>query len=332
MLTRVILEQFAGFAPVRFARVAIVFVVFWACAWTSARAQITSANCPPEAKPFSAEMFAAAQRQARDRGFLWRVSKDGHSSYLYGTLHVGRDAWLAAGPALELALRNTNTLALELDPLDPDVAIHMGQALAKAPNRKLEEGARARLERQLQAQCMPVEATDRVPAELLLAGLSLNLARRDGLDGQFGSETFLAMVARSRGIRVVSLETVELQLGALFAANDEEAHQILIDGLRELESGHARESLLDLVTMWETGDILRLDTYEQWCECVVTPMEKLQMQRLLDERNPAMALQVDAMHRSGSRVLAAVGSLHMSGPRGLPSLLARMGYVIERLP
>jgi uncharacterized protein YbaP (TraB family) len=208
----------------------------------------------------------------------------------------------------------------------------MGQAIAKTPIRKMDQAARERLGRQLHSQCMPVESVDQVPAELLLAGLSLNLARRDGLDGQFGSESFLAMTARARGMKVVSLETVELQLRALLAADDAEARQILIDGLNELESGHARGSLLELVSMWETGDIRRLDTYEQWCECVVTPMEKLQMQRLLDERNPAMVRQIDAMHRSGSRVLVAVGSLHMSGPRGLPALLARVGYAIERLP
>jgi len=60
-------------------------------AWTAAAEN----ECPPEPKPLSPEMLSAAQRQARDRGFLWRVSKDGHSSYLYGTLHVGREAWLS---------------------------------------------------------------------------------------------------------------------------------------------------------------------------------------------------------------------------------------------
>nr|WP_315464235.1 TraB/GumN family protein [uncultured Rhodoferax sp.] len=289
-------------------------------------------DCPPLPKPLSAEVFSTAQRQARDRGFLWQVSKDGQSSYLYGTLHVGRETWLAAGPALEQALRASTTLALELNPLDPAVAARMAQVLARTAVRPLEAGARARLHRQLQAQCMPLESVNQVPVELLLAGVSLSLARREGLDAQFGSESFLAMTAHARGMPVVSLETVELQLKALLAADDEEARQMLTDGLRTLESGHARESLLDLVAMWEAGDVQRLDTYAQWCECVVTPMEKLQMQRLLDERNPPMARQIDALHRSGARVLAAVGSLHMSGPRGLPALLARMGYVVQRLP
>jgi uncharacterized protein YbaP (TraB family) len=298
----------------------------------AASAQPAGSSCPPEPQPLSAEMFAQAQGQARDRGFLWRATKDGHSSYLYGTLHVGRAAWLALGPAAERALRNSSTLALELDPLDPEVGVRMGAALARIPVRAVPSELRTRLVRQLQSECMPPATADHVPAELLLANLSLSVARRDGLDAQFGSEALLAMTARARGLSVVSLETVDIQLRAILAADDLEARQILVDGLQELESGHARDGLAELVTMWESGNVQRLDTYVQWCDCVVTPMEKLQMQRLLDDRNPAMAHRLDAMHRSGSRVFAAVGSLHMSGPGGLPALLARMGYVLERLP
>ncbi|WP_296510296.1 TraB/GumN family protein [Rhodoferax sp.] len=295
-------------------------------------ASATGENCPPERKSLSAELFAASQAQARDRGFLWRVTKDGHSSYLYGTLHVGRETWLAAGPAMAAALQDATTLALELNPLDADNVRRMGAALAQAPVRPLAPGQRQRLERQLQAQCLPIQAVGLSPAELLLSGVALALARRDGLDAQFGSETFLALFAQQRGMPVVSLETVELQLQALLSPDAAEARQMLEDGLRELEAGTARQSLLELVSMWEHGDQQRLDTYEQWCECLVTPSEKLQMQRLLDQRNPAMAHQIDALHRSGQRVFAAVGSLHMSGDRGLPAVLGRMGYRVQRLP
>lgn len=291
-----------------------------------------AADCPPAPQSLSPELFVAAQRQAQDRGFLWRLSKGGHSSYLYGTMHVGREAWLAPGPALQAALRSSSTVALELDPLDPAVGTAMAAALAKAPVRPVPPALQARLQRQLRLQCMPAQAMSQTPAELLLANIALAMARRDGLEAPFGSETLLALIAHASNLKVVSLETVELQLKALFATNDKKARQMLEDGLRELESGHAREALLDLVTMWETGDLQRLDTYEQWCECVVTPTEKLQMQRLLDERNPAMARRMDALHQAGERVLVAVGSLHMAGPRGLPALLARMGYVVERLP
>ncbi len=55
------------------------------------------------------------------------------------------------------------------------------------------------------------------------------------------------------------------------------------------------------------------------------------MRRLLDARNPALATRIDALHRSGKRVFAAVGSLHMTGARGLPALMVQRGYRVERV-
>ena len=55
------------------------------------------------------------------------------------------------------------------------------------------------------------------------------------------------------------------------------------------------------------------------------------MKRLLDDRNPALAERIDALHAGGAPVFAAVGSLHMTGPLGLPALLAQRGFTVERV-
>ena len=55
------------------------------------------------------------------------------------------------------------------------------------------------------------------------------------------------------------------------------------------------------------------------------------MRRLNDERNPALADGIEAQHRRGRRVLAAVGALHMTGPQALPVLLAQRGFKVERV-
>ena len=54
------------------------------------------------------------------------------------------------------------------------------------------------------------------------------------------------------------------------------------------------------------------------------------MKRLLDDRNPGLAASIDALHAGGKQVFAAVGSLHMIGPNGLPALLRKRGYKIEQ--
>ena len=48
-------------------------------------------------------------------------------------------------------------------------------------------------------------------------------------------------------------------------------------------------------------------------------------------RNPNLAAAIDLAHREGKRVFAATGILHMVGDGGLPKLLQKLGYKVERV-
>jgi hypothetical protein len=52
---------------------------------------------------------------------------------------------------------------------------------------------------------------------------------------------------------------------------------------------------------------------------------------MIDQRNPALAAAIDALHSDGRQVFAAVGALHMVGPLGLPALMAQRGYAVQRV-
>jgi hypothetical protein len=43
----------------------------------------------PACEPTTNEVQALA-KEARDRGFLWKIQKDGHTGYLYGSIHLGK--------------------------------------------------------------------------------------------------------------------------------------------------------------------------------------------------------------------------------------------------
>ena len=58
-------------------------------------------TCPPSAQAPTPEQVQAGMKAARDRGFLWRVQKNGHSSYLYGTVHIARADWMYPGVTLK---------------------------------------------------------------------------------------------------------------------------------------------------------------------------------------------------------------------------------------
>jgi uncharacterized protein YbaP (TraB family) len=83
--------------------------------------------------------------------------------------------------------------------------------------------------------------------------------------------------------------------------------------------------------VWAHSDYEQIAHYFEWCECVDSQVEREFMKRLLDDRNPGLAQKVDALHRSGKQVFAAVGSLHLVGPNGLPALMEKMGYQVEQV-
>ena len=290
----------------------------------------TASLCPPAAEPLTADRLTAGMSSAKDHGFIWRLSKDGRVSYLYGTIHAARPEWMFPGPTLVSALRESDTLALELDVLDPDVQRRLVESIVAHRSEPLPAALVRRIDRQIKAQCVDAVAFATFAPEFQVASLSVMAARRDGLDPANAIDLVLAAVARQLGKPVASLETPELQIQALLMPTQAETIEFVKSGLDDLESGRIRPMLKRMAKVWTDGDYAELSRYERWCDCMNTAAERAAMKRLLDDRNPAIAAAIDNLHSSGQRVFAAVGSLHMIGPNGLPALLRKRGYKVEQ--
>ncbi|MEY4750341.1 MAG: hypothetical protein RIQ60_2555 [Pseudomonadota bacterium] len=321
----------------------------------------SAAPCSPLPTPPSRADLLEAVRSATDRGFLWRLEQGGHTSYLYGSVHVGKLAWLFPGPRTQAALNSADTLALELDPTDPAVAQaaqDMGRpapAGTQPPSAaQPQPGAPAQPHAQAQADAQQVQSTNLHRTERLLTLLrreclhdgplaqapSLTQAyalvslagRPDGLEAAYGQEIALATQARQRHLPVVALESIETQLAALTPQDPADIPAMVDAVLDQLENGVARQVLRRLADSWEAGRLDELANYAAWCECANTPEERAQLVRLNDDRNPGLAAGITRLHRDqGNRVFAAVGALHMTGPAALPLLLQRQGFVVTRV-
>ena len=289
----------------------------------------SSASCPPQPSAPSAQQVQAAQAQARDRGLLWRFSKDGRSHHLFGTIHVGKLEWAFPGPKLRAALENAQAIAFELDPADPSLLAGMRSSGSATP--RLPPALDAQLQRQLARACLPVQALAGMHPMLQAITAMMVESSRDGLHAAFGQEFVLAAAARSRGLRTHSLESVERQMAALIPADAALAERHLAATLAQMDSGLARKVLLRLSAAWERGDLALIEGYEQWCECADSADERAMLKALNDERNPGMADRIAALHQDGQRLLVAVGALHMTGASALPALLRERGFTVERV-
>lgn len=291
------------------------------------------AVCVPAATPSWDEVQNASKR-AQDRGFLWRLEKDGRTSWLYGTLHVGKPAWMYPGEKVGAALRQSDIVALELDLSDPaTLAVFTAPLDAAAVARILTPDRQRRLDRQIAIACLSADALARLRPILqatTLAGLAL---RHDGMFAEWGSEHFLGAYARSNARPIVALEDARMQLKALAGESEMEEGAQIDETLDELESGQARALGAELANVWASSDWQKLADYRRWCDCVKTPADERALKRLLDDRNPGLADGIARLHDQGRRAFAAVGALHMVGPKGLPAVLAARGFrVTQQVP
>jgi uncharacterized protein len=309
----------------RLAAIALAFFAFTSLA--AARAEDAGCVPPPGADDVKQ---AAAKFPPRDRGLLWRLEKDGRTSWLYGTIHVGKPEWIVPGPTIMRALMASDTVVLELDLSKPEEI----QAMVDAPvdrasaERVLAGGLGARLTAQLRKNCVPDAIAGRVRPALQVVAAAGVAARAAGLHPELGIDLLLNGMAPRLGKPVVALETVKQQMAFLIPASEDEERAMVADSLGELESQRTLPLLRRMANAWERGDAGEIATYTQWCDCVNTPSEKLMLHRLLDERNPAMADKLVALHDKGKTFFAAVGSLHMSGEQSLVTLLRSRGFTV----
>jgi len=293
-----------------------------------------AANCPPPATAFiPKDGWGAAAQRATDHGLLWRVEKDGHTSWLYGTIHVARADWMLPGPAVRDALKHSDAIALELDLLDKEGNRKAFEARKVNEDRRLLTGRRGeRFDKLLAAACLPEPVLAQIrkfQPTMQLASLAVLGVRTDGLYPDFGIDLFLTGYANRAHLPIVPLETLAQQLRVLDEIIPKnEVVQQFDTVLDSIESGEARTQTLTLASAWADSDLHTLEHYPQWCDCLKTPSDKRAFQRLVTNRNRAMADNIAHVHAGGQRVFGAVGALHMIGPQGIPALLAARGFVV----
>lgn len=287
--------------------------------------------CPPAAGQPAPEAMQDALRNASDHGFMWRISKDGRTSFLYGTIHVAKFEWMFPGPSVMQALSAADTVALELDVMDADIQSRVTRGMATLPGTALPAALVKRMRQQADSMCVPYDSIARLSPELQIATLTVMVGRGAGLDPAYAIDGVLAGIGHGANKKMVSLETPEAQLRMLQMTDAQETISFVQDSLDELEAGHSGSLLARIADVWANADYAEMSRFSEWCDCLNTAIEREMMRRLLDDRNPGLAERIDDLHSSGTRVFAAVGSLHMFGPLGLPVLMARRGYRVERV-
>jgi len=274
---------------------------------------------------------------AVERGALFKVTWQGHTQYLFGTMHVGLPAFYPLEARIVEAVTQASTLALEIDPAEP--AAEMGAAMVRqgmidpsgAGYDNMAPARRAKLDAALHQAGIDA-ATARVLNPAMLAALiSLSQYQKLGYRSDLSSDAWLAQLARQGKTRVVALETVDSQLGEFKKLTSAEQWGFLDESLDNLASGEELDEALALVNAWAHADRAALDALAARAEEDNSVSGKFMRDVLLDGRNGALADKLAVLLREEPKTVAAIGLLHLLGKRGVPALLQAKGYRVERV-
>jgi uncharacterized protein YbaP (TraB family) len=282
-------------------------------------------------------LTTGACASAAERGALFRVSLDGHVMHLFGTLHVGLPEFYPLEPRVVDALSQASTLALEIDPGQPQWQLAralQSYGLLAAGSKAYEDMAparRARLDKLIQQGGLDPSRARTFKPVLLATMLTMAEYTRQGYRSDLSSEAWLAQRARAGNTRVLELESLGRQLSLLDRLDESERWRFLDEMMGTIESGAQRLEARAMVQAWSTADREALDKIAERCALDASVSGKFVTQVLLKERNAGLAERLLQLLRQEPKTFAAVGVLHLLGKESVPALLQEKGVQVERI-
>ena len=277
---------------------------------------------------------------------MWKVTdSDGHTLYLFGTIHVGDGRSEAVLEKIAPTMDACDALALEFD---------------------LNE-YQSDLEMQMQSVMTFVlpdsEVTDVIPADVFAetkdllteAGVYNKALLRYNvqfwstlvdqavmmlycdLSPEKAMDSMLCARAYANEQTVHSVESAQAQYDLLNSMSDELAVTSIRDTLSVKDT--YGENLTEMYELWLSGDTDALTAFletedepdpETYSPELIAEAEAFN-KALTEDRNDGMLVKAEEYLSSGETVFLAVGAAHMPGEHGLVRLLTNAGYTVERV-
>lgn len=284
----------------------------------------TTSTVAPVAQGSSTDPWNAPEpaKQPIERPLFWKLEKDGRTSYVLGTMHLGIDpetlppiVWkqLDAAPAFAMEVDPAQLTNLDLTRKDGKT---LRDELGEDYWKKLEDAMGPALAKTM------LEMKPMIPVTML--------AMR-GLPPTASMDRTLHTRAVNAKKKLVYLETVKHQLSALEQVMDARSLKDLLD---DLNGAHERTKAM--VAAYQAGDgdqlvAIMATERELWLKKGRSAAEYDEgIDALLYKRNASWIEPIEQLHAEGGGFIT-FGAAHAVGPRGVLDLLAKRGFTVTRL-
>jgi uncharacterized protein YbaP (TraB family) len=257
---------------------------------------------------------------------LWELHGKHNTVYLLGSIHVLRPGDYPLPQVMLDAYGSANSLLMEVDLADLDVAQIQGELLAGAtlPEGKTLRGilgARRYARADALARALGVELStlDAYAPWFVAEAISEQQLAALGFEADSGVEMYFVERARNDGKSVAGLETVHDQI-SLFQSMTLDAQADYL--VSSLEEAHELPQQADeMVRAWQRGDAA-------WFETEIKQefgKDPALYRTMLTGRNRKWLPKIEALLKENQNYLIIVGTGHLVGRDGVVELLKKDG-------
>jgi len=262
---------------------------------------------------------------------VWKISKDGKSLFLGGSIHILRNEDFPLPKAFDLAFEQSSMLILEadVDEIENENIMQYLMAQMTLPdNKTLNTILKPETYIMLQAKCneygFTIDNVSRFKPSIIINILSALEMQKLGF-AQEGVDLHYLKKAKKLNRPRGFLESVEVQIDMLVTMGDGYEDDFVRYSLYEMDS--TENGLSSIISEWRKGkasstELSVLEMQRQW---------PILYKTLLSDRNAAWMPKIKDYLATEPQEFIIVGLAHLHGPDGLLKQLADSGCTVEQL-
>lgn len=262
---------------------------------------------------------------------VWKVSRDGNTMFLGGSIHILRESDFPLPNEFALAFSRSDALVFEADiggMLKPEVVAYLMSRMVMTDGQTLQTMLTPDTYKMLASAAtelgLPLEAVHNFKPPMVTTILLTLQMQRLGIT-QLGVDFYYFDKAMNANKPVYFLESIESQINALVSMGQGYEDDFVRHSLQDMQN--TETFLTTIISDWRTGEAASTKAaltsmYEDW--------PNIYQSLILNRRNAWMP-QIEEFLDSGRTFFVIVGLAHMHGPDGILRLLEDSGSSIEQL-
>ncbi len=283
--------------------------------------ELISTQCEP-----LVENSSPVEELRHSKGLLWTIAKEGkETSYLFGTIHVSDKDVTTLPGVVDKALHDSEQFVMEALP-------DQEQMTAFSRTMFFSEG-------QLLSNFVDAPVYEETKNILYAYGLGSDaisvmrpwaafLLMNYPPDQGEALDLVLLTLAKQNGASVTGLETLKEQGDIFSDLTLQEQVKLLTDTV--CHYAIVEEDFAVMKAFYLKRDIGGLYRYAQRYLMNDKPVYKKLMKKLIDDRNKSMVDRMQVILEEGSAFIA-IGAMHLTGKKGVLSLLEKQGYSVSAI-